>query len=211
MLKEVMEEREVRIRQHHDTNPCLCKMPHSTSTTEEECDIAFLLSMVSELKSWVSKPNPPEKVKKVDPAWRQGFIKKVKERREALDLVLTQKNGFHPELPDNLALIEKQSKDIPCPVCKSTPPACDCGCGEGYDCCDFDSRLEPPCLGCGYQGRVLRAPDEVSRDVLLKLNEDPYRGMPNDEYAWPKMKFWIPEEVVVEPPKEDPAQLKIPI
>lgn len=209
MLKELNGERVNRIRQHHDANPCCCKMPPS-NRPPEECDLAFLLRMVSELESWVSKPNLPEKVK-ADPAWRQEFIRKTKERRAALDLVLMQKNGFHPELPDNLRLIEKQSRDISCPVCKSTPPACDCGCGEGYDCCDFDNSLETPCPGCGYQGRVLRAPDEVSRDVLLRLNEDPYRGMPNDKYAWPKMKFWIPEEVVVEPPKEDPAQLKLPI
>lgn len=142
---------------------------------------------------------------------RQEFIQKVRERRAALDKVLALKDGSHPELPDNLKRMENQSRDISCPVCKGDPPPCDCGCGDGYDCCSFEDNLELPCPGCGYQGRVLRAPEGVSREVLLKLNEDPYRGMPNDEYDWPKMRFWIPEEVIEKLPEEDPDQLKLPI
>ena len=136
-------------------------------------------------------------------------------RREAVEKALEARYA-NPHTPsEQLGRIEKVSEDTACPECaekrKGNPPVYDCGCDAGYECCAFEDHLQPPCSLCGYQGRVLVAPEGTPVWVLLEANGDPTRGLPPDgEGNWPKQRFWIPEKE--RPPKDlepDPKQGKL--
>lgn len=70
-------------------------------------------------------------------------------------------------------------KEVRCPVCQPLgPPSCDCGCNKGTDCCAWQDHLDRPCLGCGYHGYVLQAPEGAPQELIDQLNQDQTRGMP---------------------------------
>jgi len=143
-----------------------------------------------------------EKVKASVEAHDGGWRKRVIDARHCSPKELTQRQQD----------IVRRSRQITCPECKGEPPKADCGCGDGYECCDYETWMEPPCDFCGYQNVVLQPPEDATREEILELNEDPCRGMPSEgEDDWPPERFLVPTEEGEVPEEEHPGQQKLPI
>ena len=124
--------------------------------------------------------------------------------RDVRQKVQDMRFSTHLSLSPHLEEIERSSKEAPCPECKrkrgGESPEYDCGCGEGYKCCDFYGSLQDPCPICGYHGIVWVAPEGTPQEDLQVLNEDNKRGLPCDgEGGWPKSRFFVGAVEEVDP------------